>query len=78
MSWKRQFIRLRGMCNTLGALSPRPQSRVHFLASGPEIKFEAYGAAAAAWTALRRFQGTDECICSLEQDENGLEAAIYY
>jgi predicted RNase H-like nuclease len=35
-------------------------------------------AAAAAWTALRRHQGTARCVCPPERDEKGLAVAIYY
>jgi len=35
-------------------------------------------AAAAAWTALRLYQGQSECVCSPERDEKGLAASIYY
>jgi len=35
-------------------------------------------AAAAAWTALRRFRQTAECACTPECDAEGLSVTIYY
>src|SRR6266566_2929511 len=35
-------------------------------------------AAAAAWTALRWYRNEAECVCTLEHDEKGLAATIYY
>jgi predicted RNase H-like nuclease len=35
-------------------------------------------AGAAAWTALRRHQGTACCVCPPERDEKGLAVTIYY
>ena len=35
-------------------------------------------AAAAAWTAVRKWQGVAVPVCDAEQDERGLLATIYY
>jgi predicted RNase H-like nuclease len=35
-------------------------------------------AAAAAWTALRRYRHEETCVCPLERDQKGLTVAIYY
>lgn len=35
-------------------------------------------AAAVAWTALRKWQGTAVQVCDVDRDERGLLATIYY
>jgi predicted RNase H-like nuclease len=41
-------------------------------------KDDVLDAAAAAWTALRRYRGQAICVCPPESDEKGLAVAIYY
>jgi predicted RNase H-like nuclease len=69
-----------GVAERLALLSPIfPDIQQHLMNRLPGVgKDDLLDAAAAAWTALRRFRRSDECVGPSERDEKGLAVAIFY
>jgi predicted RNase H-like nuclease len=69
-----------GAADRLSVLSPIFPEIGQHLGSRPSgvAKDDLLDAAAAAWTALRRFQGEAKCVCTPERDEKGLEVSIWF
>ena len=56
-----------------------PNMHLHLDGKPPGVgKDDLLDAAAAAWTALRRYRGEASCVCTPERDEKGLEVTVYY
>jgi predicted RNase H-like nuclease len=69
-----------GAADRLSVLNPTFPKIGHHLGSRPSgvTKDDLLDAAAAAWSALRRYRGEAKCVCTPERDEKGLEVAICY
>jgi predicted RNase H-like nuclease len=69
-----------GAADRLSVLNPIFPKIGHHLGGRPSgvAKDDLLDAAAAAWSALRRYRGEAKCICMPERDETGLEVNICY
>jgi len=69
-----------GAAERLAVLSPIfPEIAQHLGSRPPGVgNDDLLDAAAAAWTALRRYRGETRCVCTPERDAKGLEVTICY
>jgi predicted RNase H-like nuclease len=69
-----------GSTERISLLAPIFPEIGHHLGNRPSgvAKDDLLNAAAAAWSALRRYRGEAKCVCTSERDEKGLEVTICY
>jgi predicted RNase H-like nuclease len=69
-----------GAADRLSILNSIFPKIAHHLGSRPSgvAKDDLLDAAAAAWSALRRYRGEAKCVCTSERDAKGLEVTICY